>query len=144
MSTDIKLSGAQISKIVQSGGSFDSWLGNAGKKALTNIAIPLARDNSPGLVSNLTSNAMDKFERKTSRKRAVTAGKRFTLFTSNEDMNNIIKIIKSLEDSSVLIDGVTETVKHKIKIQEGGFLGVLLAPLAASLVQPVRYLWKRS
>ena len=91
MSTDIKLSRAQISKIIQSGGSFDFWLGNAGKKALTNIAIPLARDNSPGLVSNLTSNAMDKFERKTSRKRAVTAGKRFTLFTSNEDMNNIIK-----------------------------------------------------
>ena len=41
-------------------------------------------------------------------------------------MNDIIKIIKSLEDPGVLIDKVTETVK-----QEGGFLGVLLAPLAA-------------
>ena len=38
------------------------------KKALTNIAIPLARDNLPGLVSNLTSNAMNKFERKMSGK----------------------------------------------------------------------------
>ena len=59
------------------------------------------------------------------------------LFISNEDMNDIIKIIKSLEDSGVLIDGVTETVKHEIKRQEGRFLGALLAPLASSLVQPV-------
>ena len=52
-------------------------------------------------------------------------------------MNDIIKIIKSLEDSSALIDAVTETVKYEIKNQEGGFLGALLAILAASLVQPV-------
>ena len=37
----------------------------------------------------------------------------------------------------VLIDGVNRTVKHEIKTQEGGFLGALLAPMAASLVQPV-------
>ena len=43
----------QISKIIQSEGSFGSWLGNLGKKALTDIAIPLAGDNLPGLVSNL-------------------------------------------------------------------------------------------
>ena len=52
-------------------------------------------------------------------------------------MNVIIKIIKSLEDSNLLIDGITETVKHEIKKQEGGFLPAFLAPLAASLVQPV-------
>ena len=51
-------------------------------------------------------------------------------------MNNITKIIKSLEDLSVLIDGVTESVKNQTKKQEGGFLGALLAVLAASLVQP--------
>ena len=45
MSTDIKLSKTQNSKIIQSGGSFNSWLGNLGMKALTNIAIPLAREN---------------------------------------------------------------------------------------------------
>ena len=48
MSTDIKLSKAQISKIIQLGGFFGSWSGNLGKKALMNIAIPLVRDNSPG------------------------------------------------------------------------------------------------
>ena len=67
----------------------------------------------------------------------MRAGKRFPLFTSNEDMNDIIRIIKSLEHSSVLIDGVTETVKHEIKKQEGGLLGALFAPLAASIVQPI-------
>ena len=56
---------------------------------------------------------------------------------SNEDMNGFIKIIKSLEDSGVLIDGSTETVKHEIKKQEDGSLGALLAPLAAFLLQPV-------
>ena len=52
-------------------------------------------------------------------------------------MNDIIKIVKSLEDSAVLIDGVTETVKHEIKEQEGESLGALLAPSAASIMQPV-------
>ena len=48
---------------------------------------------------------------------------------------NDIKTLKPLEDSRVLIDGVTETVKDETKKQERGFLGVLLAPLALSLVQ---------
>ena len=52
-------------------------------------------------------------------------------------MNDIIKIIKSLEDLGVLTDGVTKTVKHEIKKQEGEFLGALLVPLATSKVQPV-------
>ena len=67
----------------------------------------------------------------------MKVGKTFTLFISNEDMNDIIKIIKSLEDPGVLIDGVTEIVNDQIKKQEGEFLGTLLAPLSASLVQPV-------
>ena len=52
-------------------------------------------------------------------------------------MNDIINIIKSLEDSGILTDGIIETVKHEIKKQEGRFLRNLLAALATSLVQPV-------
>ena len=52
-------------------------------------------------------------------------------------MDDITKIIKSIKDSDVLIDGNTETVKHEIKKQEGGFLGAVLAPLAASMEQTV-------
>ena len=44
-----------------------------------------------------------------------------------------------MEDLSVLTDGVTETVKHEIKKQKGGFLGALLEPLAPLLVQPVTF-----
>ena len=76
----------------------------------------------PGLGNNLTSNAISKFERKISGKGAVRAGKGFNLFFSNKGMNDIIKIIKWLEDSAILIDRVTKTVKHKMKKQEGGFL----------------------
>ena len=93
ISTDIRFSKAQIPKIIQSGRSFGSCLGNLGRKALTNIAISLARDNLPGLVGNLTSNATSKFERKISGKGALRARKRFTLFISNEDTNDTIKII---------------------------------------------------
>ena len=75
---------------------------------------------------NLALNARNKFERKISEKWAVRAGKGFTLFISIEDMNDIIKIIKSVENLGVLTDRVTETVKHEIKI-----------PLGASVMEPV-------
>ena len=134
MSTGIKLSKTQISKIIQLGGSFGSWFGNLGKKALTNIASHLAREDLPGLVNNLTSNAMNKIERKISGKGAVGAGKGSILFISNGD---IIKIMKLLEDSCALIGGVTETVKYEIKKLKGVFIQALLAPLASSIVQPI-------
>ena len=111
MPTDIKLSKAQISKIIQSGGSFGSWLDSLDKKILTNVVIPLARDNLPGLVSNITSNA----KKIISGQEAVRTGKRFTSFISNEYMNNIFKIIKLLEYMGVLFDTITETVKYEIK-----------------------------
>ena len=94
MSTNIKLSKAQISKIIQSGRSFGSWLTNLGKKVLTNAAILFDRDNLPRLVNNLVLHAISQFERKISRKWAVRAGKRFTFFISNEDIHDIIKLIK--------------------------------------------------
>ena len=123
--------------MIHSGGSCGFWLASLGHKTLTNVVIPLARDNLTGLLRNLTSNAINKCEKEVGRKGAVRTRKGFSLFILKEDMNNIIKIIKSLEDSGVLIDGVTETVKHETKKQEGGFLGALLETLAASLVQPV-------
>ena len=112
VATDIKLSKTEISTIIQSGGSFSSCLSNLGKKAVANIVIPVARDNLSRLVSNITSNAINKFERKISGKGAAGAAKKSFLFILYKDMNDIIKIVKSLEDSSVLMDGVTETVKH--------------------------------
>ena len=60
----------------------------------------------------------------------MRAEKGFTLFTLDEDMNDI-KTIKSLADLGVLIDEVWN------KKQEGGFLGALVAPLVQSLISLV-------
>ena len=49
-------------------------------------------------------------------------------------MHGIIKIIKSLENLGLLIDGAAETVKHEIKNQEGGFVGVMMTPIAALII----------
>ena len=136
MSTDIKLSKAQVSKMIQCGGFLCNILGNLGKKVILDLAIPLARHNLPGLGSNVASNAINKFERKISGKGALREGKVYTLFILNEDMNDL-KIIKLVEDLDVLIDGVTETVKYEIKKQEVGFFWALLAPLVNSIMQPV-------
>ena len=59
-----------------------------------------------------TLSILDKFERKVSRLGAVRTGKRSTLFISSEDMDEIIKIVKLVEDADLLIDGATETVKY--------------------------------
>ena len=42
-----------------------------------------------------------------------------------------------LQDSNLLTDGATETLKHEMKKQKGGFLGVMMAPMSSSLIQPV-------
>ena len=69
----------------------------------------------PKLATKLTSSVLDKFERKKRRKSVARAKKEFILFISNDDMGDIIKIIVSLEKSGLLIDGMTETVKHEME-----------------------------
>ena len=49
-------------------------------------------------------------------------------------MQDLLKIVKPLEDSGVLFDGITETVKNEVKAQKGGFLSMLLGTLGASLL----------
>ena len=49
-------------------------------------------------------------------------------------MNDIMKIVKSFEESGSLIKGVNETIKNEVKEQKGGFLGMLLGILGASLL----------
>ena len=56
-----------------------------------------------------------------------------TLIISNADMNNIVKIIKLLEESDLLIKRVSETTKTEAKEQKEGFFGMLLGTLCASL-----------
>ena len=49
-------------------------------------------------------------------------------------MNDIMKIVQALEDSNILLKGVTKTIKEESKEQKGGFLSILLGTLGTSLV----------
>ena len=57
-----------------------------------------------------------------------------TLIISNEEMNDIMKIVQALGDSNILLKGVTKTIKNETKEQKGGFLSMLLGTLGASLL----------
>ena len=115
MSTDMKLSKARLFKTIQSGEFIGNMIDKLGKKTLMNFAILLDKDVLPKLATKANSYVSDKFERKISEKGAARAEKGFNLKASNEDINDIIRIIKSLESSSILIDCATEKVKHQRK-----------------------------
>ena len=57
-----------------------------------------------------------------------------TLIISNDDMKDIIEIVKSLENSGLLLKGVSETIQNESKEQKAGFLSMLLGTLGASLL----------
>ena len=67
-------------------------------------------------------------------KKILGSGNNTTLIISNKDMDDLIKIVKSLEDSCLLLKGITESIEYKIKEQKGGFLSMLLGILGASLL----------
>ena len=58
-----------------------------------------------------------------------------TLIISNEEMNDIMKIVKSLKESELLIKGVCETIKNEVKERNEVFLSILLGILGASLLK---------
>ena len=57
-----------------------------------------------------------------------------TLIISNEEINDITKIVQALEDSDILLKGVTKTIKNETKEQKVGFLSMLLGALGAILL----------
>ena len=66
-------------------------------------------------------------------KKILGSGNNTTLIISNDEINDIIKMIKSLEDSGLLLKGVTDTVKNEVKEQKGGFV-MLLGTLGANVL----------
>ena len=61
-------------------------------------------------------------------------GSGIKLIIEEEDMQDIIKIIKELENSDILLKGVSKTIENEIKEQRGGFLSMLLGTLGASFL----------
>ena len=58
-----------------------------------------------------------------------------TLITSNEEMEDIMKVVKSVEESGLIIKGISETIKDEAKEQKGEFLSILLGTLGAKLLR---------
>ena len=129
MLTDIKLSKAQIKQIIQSGGFLGSLLSKIAEP-LMKVGMSVVKNvlASLGLTAELS--AVDAGIQK-----KIHSGSGSTkLIISNEDMNDIMKILKSLEDSNILLKGVTKTIKNETKEQKGGLLSMLLGTLGASLL----------
>ena len=125
-SVDIKLSKAQLTKI-QKGGFFKFLIPllKSGLLLLKFVVKPLGMLGLTAAAST-TDAAINK--------KNLGSGGHTTLIISNDDMKDFLKIVKSLEDSGILLDGITETVKNEVKEQKGGFLSMLLGTLGPSLL----------
>ena len=130
MSTDLKLFKAQISKIIQSGrfrGRFLGPLLKTGLPLIKNVIKPLAKSVLIPLGLAAATSAADAGIHK-----KILGSGTTTLIISNEEMNDIMKIVQALEDSNILLKGVTKTIINETKEQNGGFLSMLLSILRAS------------
>ena len=88
------------------------------------VAMPLAKNVLAPLGLSAAMSAIDG-----SIKKKMLGSGGTTLIISNDEMDYILKIVKSLENSGVLLKGVSETIQHEAKEQRGGFLGMLLRTL---------------
>ena len=128
MSTNLKLFKSQISKIIQSGWFLGSLLSKLAGP-LMKVAIPLAKNVLALLGLTAAPSAIDGGIQKKIHGSGTT-----TLIISNKEMNEIMKIVQVLEDSNVLLKGVTNSIKNETKEQKGEFLSMLLGTLGASLL----------
>ena len=128
-SANIKLSKTQLHKIGQSRGFLGRLLGplpKTGLPLMKNVLKPLGK--SVLIPLGLTASATD-----ADIQDKIFGSGMTKLIISNEEMNDIMKIVKSLTEFGLLIKGVSETIKNEAKEQKGGFLGMLLGTLGANL-----------
>ena len=121
---------------MQSGGFFGRLLSpllKTGLPLIKNVIKPLAKSVLIPLGLTAAASAVDAGKHK----KILGSGNHTsftTLIMSNDEIGDIIKIVKSLEDSCLLFKGITETVQNEGKEQKGGFLSVLLRTIGASLL----------
>ena len=126
LSTDLKLTTAQISEIIQSGVSLLTKLAGSSMK----VAVPLAKNILVQLGITATASATD-----TEIQNKLHGSGTTTLIISNKEINDIMKIVQALNDCNILLKGVTNTVEKEAKEKKGGFLSILLGTLGASLLE---------
>ena len=130
-SANIKLSKTQLLKMIQSGGFLGRLLGpllKTGLPLISNAIKPFAKRVLIPL--GLAAAAADAGIHK-----KMLGSWNTTLIISNKDIEDLIKIVKSLEDSGLTFKGVTELVQNEVNEQKGGFLSMLLGTLGASLLR---------
>ena len=118
--------------MIQSGGFLARLLGpllKTGLPLIENVITPLAKSLLIPLGLTAAASAAD-----AGIYRKILGSGNTTLIISNKDMEDLIKILKSLKDSGLLLKGVTESVENEVKEQKGGFLSMLLGTLGASLL----------
>ena len=130
-SVDIKSSKAQISKMIQSERFLGRLLGpllKTGLPLMKNVIKPLAKSVLIPLGLTAAASAADAGIHK-----KILGSGTTTLTISNDEMKDIIKIVKSLEDSSLLPEGVSKTIQNKAKEKRAGFFSMLLGRQGANL-----------
>ena len=93
------------------------------------VAVPLAKNILVPLGITAAASAIDAWIQKKTHGSGTP-----TLIISNEEIIDVLKIVQALEDSNILLKGVTKTIKNDKKEQKGGFLNVLLGTLDFSLL----------
>ena len=127
MATDIKLSKAQIKKLIQSGGFLGKLLSKLADP-LMKVAMPLAKNVLAPLGLTAAMSAID------GRVQKKIHGSGVKLIIEEEDMKDIMKITEALENSGILLKGVSKAIENETKEQRGGFLSMLHGTLGASLL----------
>ena len=131
MSTDLTLSKAHIFKIMQSGRFLGSLLSKLAGP-LIKVTVPLAKNVLPTLGITAAASVIDAGIQK--KIHGWGRPSFITLIISNKEMNDRMKIVEALEDSNILLKGVTKTIKTETKEQKEGFLSMLLGTPGASLL----------
>ena len=125
MSTDIKLSKTQISKIIQSGGFLGALLSKI-TGPLMKVEVPLAKNMLASLGITAAASAINAAIQEKIHGSGTT-----TLRISNKEIKDIMKIV---EDSNILLKEITKAIENETKKQKEGFLGMLLGVFGASLL----------
>ena len=117
--------------MIQSGGFLGRILGpllKTGLPLIRNVMKTLAKSVSISLGLTAAASAADAGIHK-----KMLESRNTTLIISNDKIEDIIKIVKSLEDSGLLLKRFAKTVQNEVKEQKGGYLSMLLGTLGASL-----------
>ena len=122
------MSKTQISKIIQSRDFLGALLSKIAGP-LMKVAVSMAKNILTQLGITTAASAIDAGIQKKILDSGTT-----TLIIPNQEMNDIMKIVQALEDSGILLKGITKAIEKKTKEQKEGFLGMLLGTFAASLL----------